>query len=184
MWDTRGRFTTEEFIERAKKIHDNRYDYSKVKYSNPNKKICIICPEHGDFWQKPYDHLGGHGCSMCKQSHLESEIENFLLYKKINFEAQKRFKWLGRQSLDFYLPDYNVAIECQGEQHFEPVNYFGGADAYKHILECDKKKKLLCEKNGIALMYFTHYKNINNISDIYCNKESLLRGLNNNINQR
>lgn len=44
------KLTKEEFIEKAKIIHKNKYDYSKVKYVNYSTKVCIICPEHGDFW--------------------------------------------------------------------------------------------------------------------------------------
>ena len=53
------------FVEEARKIHGDKYDYSKVKYENIKKKVCIICPEHGEFWQTPYDHLVGHGCPKC-----------------------------------------------------------------------------------------------------------------------
>ena len=53
------------FVEEARKIHGDKYDYSKVKYENTNKKVCIICTEHGEFWQTPYDHLAGHGCPKC-----------------------------------------------------------------------------------------------------------------------
>lgn len=51
----RGKYhvlTTQTFIERSKSIHNNKYDYSKVNYINNRTKICIICPEHGEFWQK------------------------------------------------------------------------------------------------------------------------------------
>jgi len=53
------------FIERAKETHGNRYDYSKVEYKNSSTKVCIICPEHGEFWQSPSSHLGGRGCPEC-----------------------------------------------------------------------------------------------------------------------
>ena len=43
--------TTEEFIERARKVHGDKYDYSKVEYINSRTKVCIICPEHGEFWK-------------------------------------------------------------------------------------------------------------------------------------
>ena len=56
---------TSEFIQKAKEIHGNKYDYSKVNYIDSKTKVCIICPEHGEFWQKPYDHLHSHGCSKC-----------------------------------------------------------------------------------------------------------------------
>ncbi len=174
--------SNEQIIERFRKVHGNKYNYSYVNYISNSEKVCIVCEKHGKFNQVVNYHLSGAGCPKCNQSKLENEIEKILSDEKINFEEQKHFEWLGRQSLDFFLPDYNIAIECQGEQHFKPISHFGGAKAYDYRLKCDEKKKLLCEKNGITLMYFTHYKNINNISDIYCNKESLLRELNNNIN--
>lgn len=58
--------TTEEFIEEAKKIHSNKFDYSKVDYKNAKTKVCIICPKHGEFWQTPHGHLRGYGCSKCR----------------------------------------------------------------------------------------------------------------------
>ena len=59
------KYTQEEFIEKAKAIHGDKYDYSKVEYVNGRTKICIICPEHGEFWQIPNSHLMGKGCKMC-----------------------------------------------------------------------------------------------------------------------
>ena len=60
------RKTTEDFIKEAKSIHGDKYDYSKVGYENAHKKICIICPEHGEFWQKPMLHINQKcGCKKC-----------------------------------------------------------------------------------------------------------------------
>ena len=56
----------EEFIEKARKVHGDEYDYSKVEYKNNKTKVCIICPKHGEFWQKPNSHLSsGQGCPKC-----------------------------------------------------------------------------------------------------------------------
>ncbi len=57
--------STEQFIEEARKIHGDKYDYSKVEYVNNSTKVCIICPEHGEFWQTPKNHKKGQGCSIC-----------------------------------------------------------------------------------------------------------------------
>ena len=61
------KLTKEEFIEKAKKIHGDKYDYSKVDYINNRTKVCIICPEHGEFYTRPEVHLAKnkHGCPMC-----------------------------------------------------------------------------------------------------------------------
>ena len=66
--------STEEFIEKAKKIHDNKYDYSKVKYIKSKEKICIICTEHGEFWQTPNEHLMGNGCKKCGYKKISNKV--------------------------------------------------------------------------------------------------------------
>ena len=57
--------TTEEFIQKAKAVHGDKYDYSKVEYVNNKTKVCITCPEHGEFWQRPNDHISHVGCPLC-----------------------------------------------------------------------------------------------------------------------
>lgn len=61
--------------------------------------------------------------------------------------------WIGRQHLDIYLPEKNIAIEYQGAQHQMPVSYFGGEEAYIKQVAMDKKKRKLCEKNDCHLIY-------------------------------
>lgn len=66
------------FIEKAKKIHDDRYDYSKVSYINNRTKVCIICPEHGEFWQRPDKHLRGQGCPKCCKKNRKYTTDEFI----------------------------------------------------------------------------------------------------------
>jgi len=148
--------TKEEFIKKAKELHGDKYDYSKVTYVGAHTKIRIICHEHGEFWQRPNDHTKGAGCPKCNLSHLERSMMNYLDEHEIAYDYQKRFKWFGRQSLDFYLPEYKVGIECQGKQHFFPVERFGGDKGFKQTLERDKRKKALCEKHGVKLLYYSN----------------------------
>ena len=54
--------TLKDFITKAREIHGNKYDYSKVDYVNGSIKVCIIDPEYGEFWQTPNNHLKGCGC--------------------------------------------------------------------------------------------------------------------------
>lgn len=75
--------TTETLIEEARKIHDGKYDYSKTEYIDYNTKICIICPEHGEFWQYPYQHIDRkNGCPKCGNiataSKLSKTREDFI----------------------------------------------------------------------------------------------------------
>ena len=67
--------TCEDFKERATKIHGNRYDYSKVDYVNSGTKVCVICPIHGDFYQKANDHLRGCGCKKCGYEKIGNKLQ-------------------------------------------------------------------------------------------------------------
>lgn len=171
--------TTINFIEKSKQVHGNRYNYSKVKYFNLFKKVCIICPEHGEFWQTPANHLKGENCPLCHISKIEEQVFLLLKNNNINFEYRKKdFIWLKDKQqleLDFYLPDYNIAIECQGIQHFIPVKYFGGEEKLNRQIKSDKIKNKLCKEHDIEIIYFCEkrYKFNNVINDIESLKEKL-----------
>ena len=147
----------EEFVKKAINIHGSKYDYSKVKYINSHAKICIICPVHGEFWQTPNDHLSRRGCPRCNDSHLETIISNELSLNGILFERNKHFKWLKKLELDFYLPEYNIGIECQGKQHFGVGGWSKNYDFKKQYLT-DTIKNRLCEENGIKIFYYGEIK--------------------------
>lgn len=146
--------TTEEVIEKFKEVHKDRYVYSNVDYKNNRTKVCIICPKHGEFLQIPNSHFLGKGCPKCNRSHLENDIAVFLINNNIEYVEQKKFSWLGLQSLDFYLPKYKIGIECQGLQHFEPTKHFKNSEI---LLKRDELKYHLCEENGVRLLYYTDY---------------------------
>ena len=59
------RLTTEQFIERSRAVHGDKYVYDKVDYKTALTHVIITCPEHGDFPQTPDHHLGGEGCEKC-----------------------------------------------------------------------------------------------------------------------
>ena len=61
----RRKMRTSDFIDKARFVHGNKYDYSKAEYKGNSEKICIICPEHGEFWQIAANHLNGRGCPKC-----------------------------------------------------------------------------------------------------------------------
>lgn len=69
-----AKLTTEEFIKRAQEVHGDRYDYSMVEYVNNQTKVCIICREHGEFWQSPQKHLVGQGCEKCFRESLKKRF--------------------------------------------------------------------------------------------------------------
>lgn len=147
----------EEAIKDFKHVHGSKYDYSNVEYNGTHNKVCIICTKHGEYWQTPQKHLMGRGCPKCNTSKLEQTIKNLLKENNIAFEEQKHFKWLGKQSLDFYLPKQRIAIECQGIQHFEERKYFGGFIGLKNTIKRDKHKLELCIANNVKIIYYANY---------------------------
>jgi len=162
--------STENIINKFKKIHGDKYDYSKVNYFNAHTNVLIVCPIHGEFPQSPHDHLKGCGCPKCNQSKLEKEIEQLLIENKIEYLSQKHYEWLKRQTLDFYLPQYNIAIECQGRQHFTDNNFF---ELFEVIKERDERKRKLCEEHGIKLLYYSNL-GIDYPYEVFEDKEKLL----------
>lgn len=72
------RLTTEEFIERARRVHGDLYDYSLVEYSGAHSPIRIICIKHDVFVQKPSDHLDGCGCQTCFKENARLTTEKFI----------------------------------------------------------------------------------------------------------
>ena len=157
MSSIRFSMTKDEFLKRANEIHGGKYDYSKVDYNSMHEKICIICPTHGEFWQMPYKHLNrADGCRLCNSSHLENELAKLFDDNCIEYNREFREDWLGRQSLDFYVPSKKIAVECQGVQHFKSVELFGGESSLKETIDRDKLKKQLCEEHGVKLLYFSN----------------------------
>ena len=104
------------------------------------------------------------GCPRCHTSFLEDEIYKLLSenYRGL-FEYNKHYDWLDGLQLDFYIPSINVAIECQGKQHFVEDSGWrktkeGKSSEFTSLLERDSRKRALCEKNGIKLLYFSNLK--------------------------
>ena len=141
------------FTFKSCEVHGNKYDYSKVKYKNAISKVCIICPEHGEFWQTPNKHLSGQGCPICKESSLEENIRVILENNNIKYQREKRFNGFNRR-FDFYLPNDNIIIECQGIQHFKETNYF--KNSLEENLQRDKEKYEWCKNNNFTILYFTN----------------------------
>ena len=148
--------SNDEFIERCRLKHGDKYDYSKTIYKGAANDVTVICPIHGEFTINAWSHMNGNGCQKCNSSHLEAEIRLFLLENKIDFEEQKKFDWLGRQSLDFYIPSKNMAIECQGEQHYKEKDFFGGKDGLLKQKVLDERKKRICNEHDIKILYYAN----------------------------
>ena len=169
------KITKEGFIKRAKKKHCDKYDYSLIDYIKNNRtNVKIKCNTCGCVFEQRIDHhLNGHGCPECNKSHLEEQTESILKKNNITFEPQKKFSWLKckrEMPLDFYLPDYNIAIECHGIQHFltEGNGYFNTEDV-RETQRRDTLKLQLCMEHGIPIYYVKYNDNVEEkLSEILC----------------
>lgn len=128
-----------------------------------------------------------------KKSIIEIDLEEFLS-TKFKLEIQKTFDWLKNEtsmSLDIFIEELSLAIEIQGDQHYIPIDYYGGNDGFNKQIERDKLKKKLCDDHGIILLYYSELENLsrdrknikNNIipnyelGKVYTNKNELLNKL-------
>ena len=155
--------TKEKFIEKAIKVHGDKFDYSIIDYKGSNVKIDIICPSHGIFSQTPRHHLYDRGCPKCNSSKGEINIENFLNENNIYYETQYSFEGccdVLPLYFDFYLPDHKMCIEFDGEQHFKPLRIFGGEKAFHNRKRKDNIKNIYCKENNIELMRIKYNENI------------------------
>lgn len=165
------KYTTEEFLKKIPEWLKEKYDFSKFCYVRTHDKSILTCKEHGDFLISPHNILKGIGCPGCSESKLERCVRLFLKENNIEFISEyKHSSEFGKQSIDFYLPSYKIAIECQGIQHFTPIDFGGKGKEwaefeYKHIIELDVNKQKLCNDNGIKLIYFTTEGNKNFITE-------------------
>ena len=148
------RKSQERYIKECK---DKGYDLPIEEYVNAHTKINHKCEKCGNIYeQTPDDHLHGKGCPKCNESHGEKYIRNYLDKNHIEYIPQKKFHDLKDKtylSYDFYLPNQNVLIEYQGEQHFESVSFNGKdyTDLKKQQYH-DNLKREYAKNNGYKLL--------------------------------
>ena len=173
--------TTEEFFSKAKEKKNINIEILEDEYKGYKHKLNVQCNICGYKWEiLPSNILNGNGCPNCRISKLENGIKNILNELKTNYIWQvkkDKFKWLKKQSLDFFLPEQNIIIECQGEQHFNPIKHFGGTNRFIDTIERDRRKNNLIKENGFKIVYvvdkcFKKFINSNMIlEEIYKNDE-------------
>jgi hypothetical protein len=155
-----------DFIYKSNIVHSFKYDYSTTFYNGSHNKIIIICPEHGEFEQLPYDHLSGHGCVKCTSSvsSVEKYINDFIINELNIMTIQSSRSIIEPQQLDIYIPSHNLAIEYNGlywhSEKFIYNNY--------HL-----DKTLGCENKGIRLIHI--------FEDEWLNKEYIVKSRLKNI---
>lgn len=158
--------THEEYVGEVALINPNIDVIGQ--YSGANTLILHKCKLDGNTWMaRPDDILHGKGCPKCSESHGEKEVGRWLDEHGIVYESQKRFDDCRDDRplpFDFYLPEYNVACEYQGKQHYEPVDFSGrgenvAEECFKYVQRHDKIKFDYCKANNIRLLCIPYYEN-------------------------
>ena len=131
------KLTTEEFIQKAKEVHGDKYDYSKSVYKTKKEKVIITCPIHGDFEQSPDGHLRGQGCPRCKADKLSKDrsksLEQFV--EEANLVHNNKYNY---SKFNYKNSKTKGIIICSihGEFEQDPPNHLAG----KGCPECGKLK--------------------------------------------
>lgn len=156
----RDTLTSEEFIAKSKKLFPNMLTYDKVVYTGSKNKVTLTCKTHGDFDIIAGEHLRKgrrrYACPICTSSNGEKLIHTLLRDAKIKFTRQWSFQG-SRYKFDFHIKKTKILIEYDGEQHFKPVDWYGGVEGYRKRVKSDKAKALLAKKNGYEIMRFAYY---------------------------
>lgn len=132
---------------------------------------CVDC--HTQWMAAPLNLLKGSGCPCCsnKESRGERKIRNYLETHCVSFEPQKKFTNLfgdkNKLSYDFYIKDKNLLIEYQGQQHYYPIDWFGGDKQFSKQQEYDSLKREYAKNNKIRLLEISYeeYEKIESILD-------------------
>lgn len=151
---------TEERLN--KKLFEKNYKWNndfKFKYiGTKNTTLHLICNKCNNKFSPSYDNFIStkQSCLKCKSSKLEEQIKKLLEINNIEFIPQYSPSFIGQKSLDFYLPKYNIGIECQGNQHFKPFDFYGGELNFIDSINRDKLKFQQCKSNNLRIIYFTN----------------------------
>jgi hypothetical protein len=156
----RIRLTHEEFLQRCWRVHKDKYRYPQ-KYKGGQVEIKILCPKHGNFFQKPSNHLVGSGCPVCFDSSGERRVSRILEKMRISFVRQKKFPDLQHKRplrFDFWLPRLKTLIEYDGVQHFQASTFFGGERAFEETQVRDRIKTTWARRMKLPLIRipYTH----------------------------
>lgn len=152
------RITPEKFMERVKEVHPEGYTYDLTDLTTVNQKIKITHKCGRVYKGRVSNHLNGQGCLRCKLSSLgEDRIKKFLEFNDIPFIDQYVVNGY-RYRYDFYLPELNILVEYDGQQHFKPVDYFGGEKAHKRRKEADREKNQIAKLNGHTLIRIPYWR--------------------------
>jgi hypothetical protein len=172
-WDTFKSYSTEDrrywskeqqfnfFVEQSKNSFGDSYEYDINKFNDLDNLAEVFCKQHQRWFEVfPKEHINGKRCPFDNESKGETMVRVYLEKNNIPFKQFHKLKGCfseinGRCILltfDFYLPEQNAVIEYDGEQHYKPVERFGGEPTYQRQVILDNIKNVFCSKSGIKMI--------------------------------
>jgi len=147
--------TTQEFIERCKIIHNNKYKYLEINYTNNHTRIKIECPIHGPFLQKPINHLQGSGCIECGGTKQSNTNEFVVKSLKIHSNLY------GYGKVDYKNCETEVEIICKKHGSFfqSPRSHLSGSGC-SHC-KFEKLSNITISESQIEFLNFIEIKHRN-----------------------
>ena len=154
-------------------VENNNYNFIEfINYKSYLSRIKISCGKHGTYEVDFGNFKNGFRCPYCNMESIESkgekEVEKILKKFNVKYNKQHTFddcKYKKYLPFDFYLPDFNIIIEYDGEYHFEIIEHFGGFNKFIDTKIRDTIKNIYCKNNNIKLIRIPYWC-FNNIEEI------------------
>lgn len=156
---SKNRKTTEQFIASSEKIHGKRYNYSLVEYVHSQQEVVIGCEKHGNFLQKPKDHIGGSGCSACGLestiSHSKKDTEYFIeKARSVHgdlYDYSKSKYIAAREPIEIVCKYHGSFWQRVADHYISGCSKCGNIDTYSRSAYIENSIK---NHNGLANLYF------------------------------
>lgn len=164
--------THEQYISELFAINPNIE--ATEPYVDSGTPIWHHCLIDGHRWKASPSHtLRGTGCPKCQETKGEKSVRLWLEEHNFQYVYQKTFCDCRDKKVlpfDFYLPDYNILIEYDGQQHYEPVDFAGkgeewALEQFKIIQRRDNIKNIYCQQNNIRLLRISYLQDVNQALD-------------------
>lgn len=155
----RKRRTTEEFYQEVRDLVGDEYTfYGDLK--RLDSKMPVTHNKCGHNYEvSPTSFITNSArCPNCYHSKGEEAVANVLQRISTEYIREYKFDELGQKRFDFYLPELNAVIEYDGEQHFEPVELWGGEENLKKVQESDKIKDEFCASESIGILRIPYWE--------------------------
>lgn len=150
--------TTSEVHETVRSLTDGEY-IMEGEYSGNKHPMRIVHTECGTIFYPTYNNFVSKGsrCPTCRSSNGEKLIKGTLEELNVEYEREKIFPGLVRYRYDFYIKEFNLCVEFDGEHHFKAVEFWGGEEYLEEVRKSDSIKNDWCQQNGIHLLRIPYW---------------------------